>query len=640
MSGEEPTTEPTPTDTTPVALPEASGATATEESTVEKTEKPIVDESTVEEPPAAQPATKKAVAKKPVTKKAAARKSAPKKAAKTTAKKSAPKKKTAEKAAPVKAAPTKAATPKKSTVPRSTSTNGSSAKHSAPEHFDVLIIGAGLSGIGAAYHLQSESPWATYAILESRDAMGGTWDLFRYPGIRSDSDMFTLSYEFKPWKGPKSVSDGDSIRTYIEETAREAGIDEHIRYGHKVLAENWSSDESRWHVTVERSDGTTVELTANFIISCTGYYSYESGYVPDFEGMDDYEGQIVHPQFWPEDLDYEDKTVIVIGSGATAITVVPSMAPLAKKVTMLQRSPTYLLTLPTRNPLADVARKVLPTAVSGPLIRWGMATGTLSLYKLSRSAPGVVRNVLLRGVRRQLPKGYDVEKHFTPHYQPWDERICVVTDGDLFKGVSSGKIEMVTDHIERFTTKGIELKSGRELEADIIVPATGLDVLFLGGAELSVDGEKVVPGERMAYKGTMLEGVPNMTVMFGYANASWTLKADLSAGFTTRLLNHMREHGHDFAVPEAMEDAGEHKPLLGLASGYVQRSIDRLPKQGSKFPWQVHQSYFKDYRLIKMRSVEDEGIRFGRSTVADQGSDRSSEPRDEDSDKVSVGASV
>lgn len=634
MSGEEPTTETTPTDTTSATPPEASGAVAAEEPTVEQTEEPTVDKATAEEAPATKPAAKKA-AKTPAAKKTAAKKAAPK----TTAKKSAPKKAAAKKASTSKAAPAKSAAPKKSAVPRPTSTNGSSSKPSTPEHFDVLIIGAGLSGIGAAYHLQSESPWATYVILESREAMGGTWDLFRYPGIRSDSDMFTLSYEFKPWKGPKSVSDGESIRTYIEETAREAGIDENIRYGHKVLAENWSSEDSRWHVTAERSDGTTVELTANFMISCTGYYSYESGYVPDFEGMDDYQGQIVHPQFWPEDLDYEDKTVIVIGSGATAITVVPSMAPLAKKVTMLQRSPTYLLTLPTRNPLADVARKVLPTAVSGPLIRWGMATGTLSLYKLSRTAPGIVRNVLLRGVRRQLPKGYDVDTHFTPNYQPWDERICVVTDGDLFKGVSSGKIEMVTDHIDRFTAKGIKLKSGRELEADIIVPATGLDVLFLGGAELSVDGEKVVPGERMAYKGTMLEGVPNMTVMFGYANASWTLKADLSAGFTTRLLNHMREHGHDFAVPEAMEDAGEHKPLLGLASGYVQRSIDRLPKQGAKFPWQVHQSYFKDYRLIKMRSVEDEGLSFGRSSAPDQEHDRSTEPGREEADKVEVGAS-
>lgn len=539
-------------------------------------------------------------------------------------------KKQAAKKAPAKKAATKKTTPK-------SETNGSVAERNEPEHFDVLIVGAGLSGIGAAFHVQSESQWASYVVLEGREAMGGTWDLFRYPGIRSDSDMFTLSYEFKPWTGPKSVSDGDSIRTYIEETAREAGIDKHIRYGHKVLTENWSSDDSRWHVTAERSDGTTAEFTTDFIISCTGYYRYDSGYVPDFEGMDDYRGQIVHPQFWPEDLDYEDKTVIVIGSGATAITVVPSMAPLAKKVTMLQRSPTYLLTLPTENPLANVARKVLPTAVSGPLIRWGMATGTLSLYKLSRRAPDLVRNVLLRGVRRQLPKGYDVDTHFTPRYKPWDERICVVTDGDLFRGVSSGKIEMVTDHIDRFTPKGIKLKSGRELEADIIVPATGLDVLFLGGIELSVDGEKVEPGERMAYKGTMLEGVPNLTVMFGYANASWTLKADLSAGFTTRLLNHMHEKGLDYAVPEATGDAGEHKPLLGLASGYVQRSIDRLPKQGAKFPWQVHQSYFKDYRLIKMRSVEDEGLRFGRTKAVGQGHDRS--PESDAEVKTKVGAS-
>lgn len=494
-----------------------------------------------------------------------------------------------------------------------TTTRKRAKEASTPDHVDVLIVGAGLSGIGAAYHLQSNCPWATYAVLESRDSMGGTWDLFRYPGIRSDSDMFTLSYEFKPWKGEKTISDGESILEYIKATAAEAGIDEHIRYGHKVVSEDWNSDEARWHVKVTRSDGSEVEMTAGFIISCTGYYRYDQGYVPDFPEMDSFEGIIAHPQHWPEDLDYAGKKVIIIGSGATAITLVPSMAPLAGHVTMLQRSPTYLLSLPAKNPIADLARSVLPDAVSGPLVRWSLAASTLGIYRLSKLAPGLVRRTLLSGVRRQLPKGYDVDTHFTPHYAPWDQRLCVVTDGDLFKEIKKGSVDVVTDHIERFTPKGILLRSGEELAADIIVPATGLDLLFLGGIELSVDGEVVDPAERLSYKGTMLEGVPNMAVIFGYANASWTLKADLSSGYVCRMLNHMHSHEYDYCVAVDDDRVTERLPLLGLTSGYIQRAVDLLPKQGNLFPWQVHQSYFKDYRAIKMSPLEDEAMHFGKA---------------------------
>ena len=480
------------------------------------------------------------------------------------------------------------------------------------EELDVLIIGAGLSGIGAAHHLQTNCPWASYAILESRERMGGTWDLFRYPGIRSDSDMFTLSYEFSPWKGEKSISDGASILEYINKTASDAGIDEHIRYSHKVLTVDWSSDDARWHVSAQNADGQEIALRARFIISCTGYYRYESGYLPDFKGIDTFEGTIAHPQFWPEDLDYADKDVIIIGSGATAITLVPAMAPVAATVTMLQRSPTYLLSLPSKNPVANALRTVLPTAISGPLIRWTMATGTFTMYNVSRSAPSLVKKVLRRQVERALPKGYDVEKHFVPHYQPWDERVCVVTNGDLFKEISRGKVEMVTDHIKEFTPKGILLESDEEIQADIIVPATGLDVLFLGGIDLRVDGEVVDPGSRLSYKGTMLEGVPNMAIIFGYTNASWTLKADLSSNYVCRLLNEMRSDDVDYCVPENNDESMDRLPMLNLSSGYVTRALDKLPKQGAKFPWQVKMSVFSDYKAIKMSSLRDEALRFGR----------------------------
>ena len=479
------------------------------------------------------------------------------------------------------------------------------------EHFDVLIVGAGLSGVGAARRLEAECPWADYAIFEARGAMGGTWDLFRYPGIRSDSDMFTLGYSFKPWRGQKAISDGASILAYIEATAREAGIDRKIRYNRRVISAEWSSEDARWTVTVEHVDtGETSTVTADFYYACSGYYRYDHGHTPDFEGASDFRGRIVHPQHWPEDLDYSDKRVMVIGSGATAITLVPAMTDKAAKVTMLQRSPTYVVSLPATNPLANLLHKVLPERVAAPMVRWSLAVGTQGLYHLSKWRPNLVRKILLRRVARQLPAGYDVATHFTPKYDPWDERLCAVTDGDLFKAIKAGKAEVVTDRIVRFTETGIELESGGEVPADIIVTATGLDLLFLGGIDLVVDGEKVDVSERLAYKGMMLEGVPNLAMAVGYTNSSWTLKADLTSEYTARLLNHMRTIGMRQCTPVNSDPSVQAQPLLGLASGYITRSQGDFPKQGSKFPWQVHQSYLRDYRSMHNRPVDQDAMAF------------------------------
>ena len=491
------------------------------------------------------------------------------------------------------------------------------------EHLDVLIVGAGLSGIGAAHHVQADCPWATYAIFEARDAIGGTWDLFRYPGIRSDSDMFTLGYPFRPWPGQKAIADGDSILQYIQDTATESGIDKKIRFGHRITDAAWSTDEARWHITAERTDtGEIVELTCGFLFSCSGYYRYDRGYEPEFIGKDDFTGQIVAPQFWPEDLDYAGKKVVVIGSGATAITLVPSLAKGGAQVTMLQRSPTYVASLPAKNPLANLMRKVLPVRISGPTIRWMNALMTQGSYRLSRKRPELMKRILLKGVARQLPDGYDVATHFTPRYDPWDQRLCVVPDGDLFKAIAKGTAEVVTDHIDRFTADGIRLASGRELPADIIVTATGLELLFIGGIRVTVDGEEVEVSERFAYKGMMLEGVPNLAMAIGYTNASWTLKADLTSGYVTRLLNHLRATGMRQATPENNDAALAPAPLLSLTSGYVTRTADKFPKQGDKFPWQVHQSYLLDYRALKNSAVDRDTMVF--SNRAPVGASRSS----------------
>ena len=477
------------------------------------------------------------------------------------------------------------------------------------EHLDFLIVGAGLSGIGAGHYVQDKCPWASYAILEGRGAIGGTWDLFRYPGIRSDSDMFTLGYSFRPWDGEKSIADGESILQYIVDTAAEEGIDEHIRFHHRVVAADWSTADARWHVTAERSDtGETVELTCGFLLSCSGYYRYDHGYEPEFPGRDSFEGRIIHPQQWPTDFDPTGQRVVVIGSGATAVTLVPSLARDAAHVTMLQRSPTYIVSVPAKNPAAQLLRCVLPKRLAGPVVRWALALGTQATYFASQRRPALVKKVLKKGLERELPKGYDIDTHFTPAYNPWDQRLCAVPDGDLFKAIRAGTASVVTDHIEAFTERGILLTSGEKLEADVIVTATGLELLFLGGLALSVDGQPIDLASKLTYKGMMLEDVPNLAIAVGYTNASWTLKVDLTCDYVMRMVNHLRARGLRQCTPRNDDASVEAAPLLGLTSGYVQRSADRFPKQGSRFPWQVKQSYLSDYRALKRAPLEDDAI--------------------------------
>jgi monooxygenase len=479
-------------------------------------------------------------------------------------------------------------------------------------HLDVLIVGAGLSGIGAGHYLQTECPWADYAIFEARDAIGGTWDLFRYPGIRSDSDMHTLGYSFRPWDGQKSIADGDSILQYIKDTARESGVETHIHFNHRITAASWSTADSLWRVTAERTDtNETVELTASFLFSCSGYYRYDHGYLPDFDGMADFGGTIVHPQAWPEGLDVTGKSVVVIGSGATAITLVPALARSASHVTMLQRSPTYIASLPEKSPVVALLRRLLPAQQAGTAAKWFHALMTQAFYGVSRKYPKLVRRMLAKGLERQLPPGYDIATHFTPRYNPWDQRFCAVPNGDLFKSLSAGSASVVTDQIERFTESGLLLASGQELRADIIVTATGLELLFLGGIALSVDGEPVDPSTRLTYKGMMLEGVPNLALAIGYTNASWTLKCDLTCDYVCRLLNYMHDRALTECVPHNRDaTAAGSDPLLGLTSGYVQRSAHLLPKQGTKQPWKVHQSYWRDYRALKMSDIDDSIMEF------------------------------
>jgi cation diffusion facilitator CzcD-associated flavoprotein CzcO len=475
----------------------------------------------------------------------------------------------------------------------------------AREHFDVLIVGAGLSGIGAAVPLQRNCPGRSYAILEGREAIGGTWDLFRYPGIRSDSDMFTLGYSFKPWTDPKSIADGASILSYIRETAEEHGVGEKIRFGHRVVSASWSSEEARWTVCVERAGGE-VELTCDWLYGCTGYYRYDEGFSPEFAGAERFGGEIVHPQHWPEDLDYAGKRVVVIGSGATAITLVPAMAERAAHVTMLQRSPTYVVSLPGVEPLAPLLRRFLPEKAVYALTRWKNVLLTSLSYQLSRRVPGLMKRVLRRGVERQLPEGFDVERHFQPQYDPWDQRLCVVPRGDLFKALRAGRASVVTDRIETFTERGIRLHSGEELEADVIVTATGLNMLLLGGMKLYVDGAEQDMSKAVAYKGMMFGGIPNLSLALGYTNASFTLKTDLVAEYVCRLLHHMDAHGYRIATPRDPDPSLPTEPIIDLKSGYVLRSIDELPKQGATKPWRLHQNYARDIGLFRRGPIDDE----------------------------------
>ena len=500
------------------------------------------------------------------------------------------------------------------------------AEKPAPEYVDVLIVGAGLSGIGAASHLRRECPDKSFAVIESRGAIGGTWDLFRYPGIRSDSDMFTLGYSFRPWTDAKAIADGESIRGYVTDTAREHGIDQHIRFHHRVVRADWSSRTARWTVTAVRTgpgedgapdpeDDRTVTLSCSFLQVCTGYYRYDQGYSPEFAGAEDFAGRIVHPQAWPADLDYTGKRVVVIGSGATAVTLVPTMAATAAHVTMLQRSPSYVAALPSGDALADRLRRHLPAHSAYRLIRWKNVLYSMATYQLSRRRPRLMKAILRRGAVSALPPGYDVDTHFAPAYDPWDQRLCVVPDGDLFAAVRAGRADIVTDRIDRFTADGIALESGAELPADVIVTATGLNLLAVGGMALGVDGTEVTLSRTVAYKGMMLSGVPNFSLTIGYTNASWTLKADLVAQYVCRLLRHMDAGGFQSVTPVAPElDRPEQlAPLIDLASGYVRRSIGLLPRQGPAAPWRLHQNYLRDLRLMRRGPVTD-AVRFGRAT--------------------------
>jgi cation diffusion facilitator CzcD-associated flavoprotein CzcO/acetyl esterase/lipase len=480
----------------------------------------------------------------------------------------------------------------------------------AVEHRDVLIVGAGLSGIGAAAHLQDRCPAKSYAILEARDAIGGTWDLFRYPGIRSDSDMYTLGYEFKPWKEPKAIADGPSIRSYIVQTAAERGIDRHIRFGQRVVGVDWSSAEARWSVEVERG-GKRQRYTCSFLLMCAGYYSYAGGYRPGFPGEASYRGVRVDPQFWPEHLDYAGKRVVVIGSGATAVTLVPEMAKAAAHVTMLQRSPTYMISLPSRDPVAGWLRGKVPAPFAYWLVRWKNVLLTMLFFNLARKWPDRTKARLVGFVRRHLGPEHDVETHFTPRYNPWTQRLCVVPDSDLFRAMRRGTASIVTDTIETFTERGIRLASGRELEADIVVTATGLKLNVLGDVAVSIDGEPCRAADTVAYKGMMFSGVPNLVSTFGYTNASWTLKADLTAGFACRLFAYMDRHGYDVAMPRH-DPAVATLPFLDFSSGYVQRALDVLPKQGASKPWRLYQNYLLDLLTLRFGRIDDGTLEFRR----------------------------
>jgi monooxygenase len=483
----------------------------------------------------------------------------------------------------------------------------------AREHVDVLIVGAGLSGIGAACHLQRRLPGKSFAILEARESIGGTWDLFRYPGVRSDSDMYTLGYVFRPWREAKSIADGSSILDYIEETAEENGLREKIRFGHRAVRAEHDSKSCRWTVTVRREDtGETVAIDCSFLFTCTGYYRYDEGFTPRFEGEERFAGEIVHPQHWDESLDYAGRRVVVIGSGATAITLVPAMAERAAHVTMLQRSPSYVVSLPARDPIAAWLRRRLPMRAVYPLVRWKNVLLTMLSFQLSRRRPELMKGLVRKRLQALLPEGYDIDTHFTPSYDPWDQRLCLVPDADLFEALGEGRASIVTDHIDAFTETGIRLRSGEELPADVIVTATGLNLLALGGIELAVDGREVVLGETMSYKGMMLSGVPNMAFAVGYTNASWTLKCDLTCEYVCRLLAHMDAHGYAQCVPANSDPDVRPLPFIDFSSGYVQRAIEHFPKQGSKPPWRLYQNYALDIVSLRRGSLQDEAMRFSR----------------------------
>lgn len=478
------------------------------------------------------------------------------------------------------------------------------------ESVDVLIIGAGLAGIGGACQLRRQCPDRTFTVLESRAVSGGTWDLFRYPGIRSDSDMYTYSYSFKPWRDKSTIADGHKILSYIREAAADYDVEQHIRYQHKVVAANWSDVDKRWHVTARRGDtAERVTISCKFVFNCTGYYDYEQGYTPAFAGMDDFNGQVLHAQHWPEDLDYHDKRVIVIGSGATAVTLVPTLSKDTASLVMLQRTPTYIATVPSEDPLAKKLRKWLPESWTFRLTRWKKVLFQIYVYKLSRKRPDDLRRFMLGQVRQALGPDYDIKTHFTPPYNPWDQRLCAVPDGDMFKAIKQGRAEVITDHIERFNKTGIALKSGAQLDADIVILATGLNLQFAGGIEYSINNEKVDYTKHFIYRGMMFSDVPNMAFTVGYTNSSWTLKTDLTSNYVCRLLKKMARGGFTSVTPR-MKGSVEEMPLLDFDAGYVLRAREQFPKQGNRLPWKNYQDYIRDFIGLRLRSLRDKELEF------------------------------
>ena len=482
------------------------------------------------------------------------------------------------------------------------------------EHFDVVIMGAGLSGIDAACHLQKLCRRKSYVILEQRDAIGGTWDLFRYPGVRSDSDMFTMSYSFRPWASENAIGSGSEIRNYITAVAREEGIENRIRFRHRVRRALWSSQDAKWTVEAERTlpDGSTepVELTCGFLFSCTGYYQYSEGYTPEFPNIGRFKGRVVHPQAWPEDLDCSGKRVVIIGSGATTVTLLPALAKTASHVTMLQRSPTYVVSMPGRDAIANRLRKIFPAGLAHRLSRWKNLLYTMYMYQLARRRPAVAKAAMLRMVQQHLGEDYDVATHFNPRYNPWEQRLCLAPDADFFQAIKSGRASVATDEIETLTESGIRLKSGTELEADIVVTATGLVLQQFGGTELVVDGQPVDPGEKLSYKGLMLSGVPNFASVFGYINASWTLKADLICAHVCRLLNFMDRKGVRQVTPRRGAEAASAPWVMHFTPGYIQRSVVTWPSQGSRRPWRIHQNYIRDVVSLRWSRIGNAALEF------------------------------
>ena len=482
------------------------------------------------------------------------------------------------------------------------------------EHRDIIIVGAGLTGIGAACHLSDKCPDRSYLVLESRQSSGGTWDLFRYPGIRSDSDMHTLGYSFKPWQSAKAIADGPSILRYVRETAAENAIDQHIRYGHCLLSASWCSQQSLWTLDIRQADSdNVVQMSCNFLYMCAGYYSYDKPHDPKFPGIDQFNGQVIHPQFWPDDLDYQDKQVVIVGSGATAMTLLPSMADKAKNITMLQRSPTYVISRPSVDWLANGLKRLLPVTWAYRLTRLKNTLYQEWLFKLARRSPQFIKALLLFNVRRRLGKSYDVDRHFTPDYNPWDQRLCLVPDGDLFDAINSGKAAIVTEQIKCFNQSGIELTSGQHLPADIVVSATGLELQVMGGVTFTVDGQAVDFSSQITYKGLMVSGVPNMVSIFGYINASWTLRADLAAEWVCRALNHMTSTQTSKVVPQ-VPDSLKNMPtkdwIADFPAGYLKRTMHLQPRQGNQEPWVNSQDFRKERALFKQPLATDDALHF------------------------------